>query len=166
VSIESRNLCHNENIMNASADSPLGLLTFLSFGFSIIAAVLAIDMYKLLRSGGFGRTWRLLIIASVIFVLLQVLRLAEVLNFEPILEERLAQIVELCFVITLAFAFYNQRNVFTQARRRVAVDSDEDPEVNENDDWELDVVDEDELLEYEEEPVVSSMQSLSRDAHR
>ncbi len=152
--------------MNASADSPLGLLTFLSFGFSIIAAVLAIDMYKLLRSGGFGRTWRLLITASVILVLLQVLRMAEVLNFNPIIEERLAQIVELCFVITLAFAFYNQRNVFTRARRRVAVENDDDPEVNENDDWELDVVDEDKLLEYVEEPVTSNMQSLSRDAHR
>lgn len=152
--------------MNASADSPLGLLTFLSFGFSIIAAVLAIDMYKLLRSGGFGRTWRLLITASVILVLLQVLRMAEVLNFNPIIEERLAQIVELCFVITLAFAFYNQRNVFAQARRRVAIDNDDDPEVNESDDWELDVIDEDELLEYEEESVAASMHAPSSDAHR
>lgn len=144
--------------MNASADSPLGLLTFLSFGFSIIAAVLAIDMYKLLRSGGFGRTWRLLIIASVIFVLLQVLRLAEVLNFNPILEDRLAQIVELCFVITLAFAFYNQRNVFTQARRRLAMDRTDDAEPHEDDEWELDEIDEDESLEFEEEPVASHAQ--------
>ncbi len=152
--------------MNASADSPLGLLTFLSFGFSIIAAVLAIDMYKLLRSGGFGRTWRLLIIASVIFVLLQVLRMAEVLNFEPIAEERLAQIVELCFVITLAFAFYNQRNVFTQARRRMGSDNNDQNEVDEGDDWELDVVDEDELLEYEEEPVASQSQFSSSNSPR
>jgi hypothetical protein len=152
--------------MNASADSPLGLLTFLSFGFSIIAAVLAIDMYKLLRSGGFGRTWRMLIIASVIFVLLQVLRMAEVLNFQPNVEERLAQIVELCFVMTLAFAFYNQRNVFTQARRRTAVDIEEDPEVSESDRWELDVIDDDELLEYEEGPVTAGATSASSDTVR
>lgn len=154
--------------MNASADSPLGLLTFLSFGFSIIAAVLAIDMYKLLRSGGFERTWRLLIIASVMLVLLQVLRMAEVLHFEAIDEDRLAQIVELCFVITLAYAFYNQRNVFTRARKRVAQNQANAQQThedeNENDDWELDEIDEDELLEFDEEAVASQSQDqLSSD---
>jgi hypothetical protein len=93
--------------------SPLGLLSFLSFAFSIIAAVLAIDSYRLLRTGDFGKTWRLLIIASVMFALLQVLRMAEILNVRAIEEGHLAQIVELCFVMVLTYAFYLQRKVFS-----------------------------------------------------
>jgi hypothetical protein len=58
----------------------LGLLSFLSFGFSVIAAVLAIDMYTLLRTGEMGKTWRVLIIASVMFALAQVIRMAELLT--------------------------------------------------------------------------------------
>lgn len=135
--------------MNASAESPLGLLTFLSFGFSIIAAVLAIDMYKLLRTGGFGRTWRLLIIASVMFVLLQVLRLGEVLNFEAVTEAHLAQIVELCFVITLAYAFYNQRKAFTDMQRGFARDEVDCDDVAESDEWHPDMDDAQPDLEEE-----------------
>ena len=156
--------------MNASADSPLGLLTFLCFGFSIIAAVLAIDMYKLLRTGGFERTWRMLIIASVMFVLLQVLRMAEVLHFNPVAESRLVQIVELCFALTLAYAFYNQRNIFTQAKRRLQNDranarSMEMEEDEENDDWELDLIDEQEI-EFEEQPAHSHVHSSSHHSSR
>jgi hypothetical protein len=95
--------------------APLGLVPFLSFCFSIIAAVMAIDMYRLLRTGEFGRTWRLLIIASVMLALLQVLRMAETLEFQPIDISRLVQIVELCFIMTLAYAFYLQRKLFTNA---------------------------------------------------
>ena len=62
-------------------DSYIGLLSFLSFGFSVMAAVLAIDMYALLRTGQFGKTWRVLIISTVMFALMQALKLAEILNF-------------------------------------------------------------------------------------
>lgn len=98
-------------------DSPLGLLSFLSFGFSIIAAVLAIDMYTLLRTGQFGNSWRVMIIASVIFALVQVLRLAEILHWESFQVYALSQIVELVFVIALAYAFFLQRKAFTLAER-------------------------------------------------
>jgi hypothetical protein len=98
--------------MNGSADASLGLLSFLSFGVSVIAAVLAIDMYKLLRTGEFGKPWRLLIIASVMLVLLQVLKMVEVLNWRGFEEAHLAEIVQLCFVMTLAYAFYRQRKIF------------------------------------------------------
>ena len=101
--------------MNDSAETSLGLLTFLSFGISVIAAVLAIDMYKLLRTGESGKPWRFLIIASVMLVLLQVLRMAEVLNLRGFEEAHLGEIVELCFVMTLAYAFYRQRKIFTSA---------------------------------------------------
>lgn len=104
--------------MGEFGESPLGLLSFLSFALSIIAAVMAIDMYKLLRTGEFGKTWRLLIIATVMFALLQVLRLARILDFTAINAANLAQVVELCFVITLAYAFYSQRKVFTAAQQR------------------------------------------------
>ena len=116
--------------------SPLGLLSFLSFCFSIIAAVLAIDMYRLLRTGEYGRTWRLLIIATVIFALLQVLRLAETLEFRPLDISQLVQIVELCFVISLAYAFYLQRKLFTSAttssRRRTDNDYQDESEVGDD----------------------------------
>lgn len=102
--------------MNGEA-STVGWLSFLSFAFSVFAAVLAIDMYKLLRTGDFGKTWRLLIIASVMFVLLQVLRLAELFNFRAMREYHLSEIVELCFVMILAFAFYQQRNVFAHEHK-------------------------------------------------
>lgn len=92
----------------------LGLLSFLSFGFSVIAAVLAIDMYTLLRTGEMGKTWRVLIIASVMFALAQVIRMAELLNWR-MADYGLSQIVELVFVLALAYAFFLQRQTFTQA---------------------------------------------------
>ena len=119
--------------------SPLGLLSFLSFCFSIIGAVLAIDMYRLLRTGEYGRTWRLLIIATVIFALLQVLRLAETLEFRPVDISKLVQIVELCFVISLAYAFYLQRKLFTNAitssRRRTDKDYLDENEAGDDEEY-------------------------------
>lgn len=128
---------NNQVIMNGYQDAPLGLLSFLSFAFSVIAAVLAIDMFKLLRTGGFGRTWRLLITASVMLVLLQVLRMAQVLNFRPVAEAHLAQVVELCFIISLAYAFYVQRQLFTHEHKHNEEMEDEeaeDADLNDEDD--------------------------------
>lgn len=106
--------------------SPLGLLSFLTFGISVIAAVMAIDMYKLLRTGDFGKTWRLLIIACVMFALLQALKLAELLNFRAMAQFQLSEIVELCFVLALAFAIYQQRSLFSrQPKARHDLEGDE-----------------------------------------
>jgi hypothetical protein len=102
--------------MNGGVSS-LGILSFLSFGLSVIAAVLAIDMYKLLRTGEFGKTWRVLIIASVMLALLQVLRMAEVLNFRAMRDYHLSEVVELCFVMALAYAFHLQRRVFAHEHK-------------------------------------------------
>lgn len=52
-----------ENINAASVQ----LLTLISFAISVGAAVLAIDTYRLLRTGEVGHSWRILIIASVLF---------------------------------------------------------------------------------------------------
>jgi hypothetical protein len=101
-------------MVDGDGEAYLGLLSFLSFGFSVIAAVLAIDMYTLLRTGEFGKTWRVLIIASVMFALAQVLRMAELLNWR-FSSYGLSQIVELMFVLALAYSFFLQRQAFTQA---------------------------------------------------
>lgn len=90
----------------------VGLLSFFSFIISVIAAVLAIDLYALLRTGRSGSTWRVLIIASVMFALMQALRLAALLRFGGLGLTRLSEIVELIFVMALAYAFYLQRQVF------------------------------------------------------
>ncbi len=141
--------------MQGSAPT-LGVLSFLSFGFSVIAAVLAIDMYKLLRTGEFGRTWRLLIIASVMFALLQVLRMAEFLDFQAMQDYHLSEITELCFVMTLAYAFYLQRKVFTREHKSRHVEEmntseDDGPEYSMLDEIEQDEPDEpDDVDEWKE----------------
>ena len=90
----------------------VGLLSFCSFAFSVIAAVLAIDLYALMRTGRSGSAWRVLVIASVIFALMHVLRFAEVLRFGSFPIANLSEIVELMFVMSLAYAFYLQRKAF------------------------------------------------------
>ncbi|MEO6908321.1 MAG: hypothetical protein ABI210_10570 [Abditibacteriaceae bacterium] len=97
--------------MNTTAETYVGLLNFLTFGISIIAAVLAIDMYALLRTGQFAQTWRILIVASVLFVLLQVLRMSAIL-LDIQIASQLSQVVRLVFAIALAYAFYNQRKLY------------------------------------------------------
>jgi hypothetical protein len=98
---------------------------------------MAIDMYRLLRTGEFGRTWRLLIIASVMLALLQVLRMAETLEFQPIDISRLVQIVELAFIMSLAYAFYLQRKLFATATtsRRRSTDKVEDTDTSDEQEY-------------------------------
>ena len=98
-------------------DGYVGLLSFCSFIFSVIAAVMAIDLYALLRTGRSGSTWRVLIIASVMFALMHALRLAELLNFGVFPLAHLSEIVELMFVMAMAYAFYLQRKVFGPRER-------------------------------------------------
>ncbi len=100
-----------------SSGGYIGLLSFCSFAFSVIAAVLAIDLYALLRTGRSGSTWRVLIIASVMFALMHALRLAEILNFGLFRGAHLSEIVELMFVMAMAYAFYLQRKIFGPRER-------------------------------------------------
>ena len=95
----------------------IGIVPILSFGFSVIAAVLAIDMYRLLRTGQSGNAWRVLIIASVMFALMQTLHFADLFNFVPLAGTHLSEIVELVFVMSLAYAFHLQRSSFAVAAR-------------------------------------------------
>lgn len=109
--------------MNSTPITYIGILNFLTFGISIIAAVLAIDMYGLLRVGQSGRTWRILIVASVVFVLLQVLRLATILLHLEIANE-LSQVVALIFAIAFAYAFYRQRAIYSCKLNKKEDDTD------------------------------------------
>src|SRR4028118_2345062 len=102
--------------MIGAANGPyVGLLSLLSFGLSVVAAVCAIDMYNLTRTGEFGKTWRVLIIASVMFAFVQVLRIAEILNWQALTHYHFSEIVELMFVMALAYAFFLQRQAFHYA---------------------------------------------------
>jgi hypothetical protein len=98
----------------------MGMISLFSFALSVIAAVLAIDMYALLRTGEFGPTWRVLIIASVMFALVQALKMADYFDWKTLDTDILAQVVELAFALCIAYAFYLQRKAFgvsSQLRR-------------------------------------------------
>ena len=90
-------------------ESLWNVMSFLSFVLSIVAAALAIDMYKLSRTGQFGSSWRVLITASVIYALLQASHLAaqSMAAFGSF-----SRIVELVFVLALTYSFYLQRRNF------------------------------------------------------
>ncbi|MDQ3813041.1 MAG: hypothetical protein M3347_03720 [Armatimonadota bacterium] len=95
----------------------LSFLSFVSFIVSIIAALLATDIYRLLRTGEVGKSWRILIIASVMSVVLQGLHLVEYLNGFRSSGYPVSKIVELSFILALAYAFYLQRSIFSEAAK-------------------------------------------------
>jgi hypothetical protein len=151
--------------MDANKESTIGLLSFLSFAFSVVAAVLAIDMYALLRTGQFGKTWRVLIIASVMFALMQALRMGELLNLEALNRYHLSQIVELMFVMSLAYAFYLQRSVFTgmkKERTTLIIEKDDHDEDSAAGEWARLTGHYDGPIEGIDEPVDDSAQPSSR----
>jgi len=101
-----------ENINAAS----IQLLTLLSFSVSVIAAVLAIDMYRLLRTAEVGYSWRILCIASVLFAFTLALRLAEHFQWGGLHHYELSRFSETIFVFALAYAFYLQRRAFSHSK--------------------------------------------------
>jgi predicted RND superfamily exporter protein len=114
--------------MNALIPSYAVVSTLLCFLLSVGAAAMAINLYSLLRTGQIGASWRVLIIASVLFSLIQAVKLAEVCGVPYAASMHLSSIIELVFVLALAYAFFLQRQVFTEARRG----SDEDHEIEED----------------------------------
>lgn len=90
-----------------------GVLAFLSFAASVVAAVMAIDMFALSRTGEFGPAWRVLIIATVMFALVQALRIASFFDWSALQRYGLSQIVELMFALSLAYAIFLQRHAFS-----------------------------------------------------
>lgn len=123
--------------MNDSPSSYAVISTLCCFLLSAGAAALAINLYSLLRTGRFGASWRVLIIASVLFALSQAISLAELTGVPYAESMHLSSIVELVFVLALAYAFYLQRQVFTESHRDLR---DENETENESEDPEQPIV--------------------------
>lgn len=120
-----------------SLDSTAVLLAFVSFSLSVGAAAMAIRLYALLRTGQMGASWRVLIIASVLFALLQTVRLIEAASSQA-RSMHFSSVVEVVFILALTYAFYLARQVFEehhlnrpQARNRrhddEEIDADAEP---------------------------------------
>ncbi|HEX9997661.1 MAG TPA: hypothetical protein VGB45_10985 [Abditibacterium sp.] len=103
--------------MNDSPSSYTVISTLCCFLLSVGAAAIAINLYSLLRTGQFGASWRVLITASVLFSLFQAVKLAEVGGVPYMASLHLSSIIELVFVLALAYAFWLQRMVFSEAHR-------------------------------------------------
>ena len=87
-----------------------------SFFISIGAAVLAINLYPLLRVGRTGASWRVLIIAAVLFALMQLIHFCEIIDVPYLSALQLSSVVQLMFGLALAYAFFLQRQVFIEAQ--------------------------------------------------
>ena len=96
-----------------SLDSTAVLLAFVSFSLSVGAAAMAIRLYALLRTGQMGASWRVLIIASVLFALVQTVRLIEAAS-PGARSLHFSSVVEVVFILALTYAFYLARQVFEE----------------------------------------------------
>lgn len=101
----------------ASYDVVSALFSFLT---SIGAAVLAINLYPQLRVGRTGASWRVMIIAAVLFALMQALRFCEIVGVPYMSALQLSSIVEMIFGLALAYAFFLQRQVFIEAQKEAS----------------------------------------------
>ena len=108
------------------------LTALFSLALGVAAAVLAINLYPLLRVGRSGASWRVLITAAVLFALSQALKFCEVVGFPVLSSLQLSSVVELVFGLALAYAFFLQRQVFIEslheARTQKRRQSDREPE--------------------------------------
>ncbi len=98
-----------------SLDSTAVLLAFVSFSLSVGAAAMAIRLYAILRTGKMGASWRVLIIASVLFALLQTVRLIEAASSQA-RAMHFSSVVEVVFILALTYAFFLARQVFEEHR--------------------------------------------------
>lgn len=96
-----------------SLESTAVVAAFVSFTLSIGAAALAIRLYSLLRTGQMGASWRVLIIASVLFALLQTVKLIETASSQAH-AMHFSSVVEVAFILALSYAFWLQKQVFEE----------------------------------------------------
>lgn len=86
------------------------IASFLSFIIVLFAAVWAVELYRLLKTGEIGKTWRVLIVATLVFAVHEILAMAETFGY---IERTLAtDLTDLVFVFLLAYACYLQRRAF------------------------------------------------------
>jgi len=89
---------------------PLVIVHVLSFFAAIFATVWAVELYRLLKTGEVGKTWRILIAATIVFALSEVLKFGELLDFLPPVGAY--SYLQLPFIVLLACACYLQRKAF------------------------------------------------------
>ena len=89
---------------------PQMIVQGLSFFAAIFATVWAVELYRLLRTGEVGRTWRVIIAATILFAVGEVLKFGELFEFLPRLG--MFNYLHLPFIILLAYACYAQRKAF------------------------------------------------------
>jgi hypothetical protein len=85
-------------------------MSLISFFVAVLAAVWAVELYRLLRAGEGGRAWRVLIIATIVFAIQQLYAIGRGLGFIEM--SGVAEITQVVFVVLLAYAFYTQRRIF------------------------------------------------------
>lgn len=84
-----------------------------TFVLTLFALVLAIQLYALLRTGTVGGTWRIIVGATALFGMGEILRFAGVWGFLDSLSSHVAaQIANFLFAALLAWALWIQRQAF------------------------------------------------------
>lgn len=85
-------------------------LLLLTFFAAIFATVWAIELYSLLKTGEVGKTWRVIVVATILFAVSEVFKFGELLGYLP--QHHVNDYLELPFIIILATACYMQRKAF------------------------------------------------------
>lgn len=89
------------------------ILSLLTFFIAIFAVVLAFQLHALLRTGAIGHTWKIIIVASVVYGIGELLRFGEVWELvEPEVFLAGENATRLVFIALLAWALYVQRQAF------------------------------------------------------
>jgi len=81
-----------------------------SFIVSLLAAVWALELYQLLRTGAIGKSWKILIAAAIVFMVHEVTNIVRI--FGTFSDLGLYDATKVLFVLLLAWGFYVQRDVF------------------------------------------------------
>lgn len=89
---------------------PLLIVQALTFFAAIFATIWAIELYSLLKTGEVGKTWRVVVIATLLFAVSEILKFGE--TFQYLLPLNLHEYLDLPFILLLAIACYMQRKAF------------------------------------------------------
>ncbi len=111
------------------------LVALVAFVFSLLAAIWALELYQLLRTGAIGKSWRVFIVAALVFMVHEVTHMVRI--FGAFDDLGMYEATKLIFVALMAYGFYAQRRVFFSPqlfravlnhRRPTAVDAEEPDE--------------------------------------
>lgn len=94
----------------------MGSLQLVNFVVALFAALVALQLYSLLRTGSVGRTWKILIVGAVILVVHAVAAFMihcfpEGVGTMPFAQS-VSEVLKTAFVFTLAWGLWMQRQAF------------------------------------------------------